>query len=287
MADQHNDNIPAVGNQITADVADIKENLEFHKDCFEALCDGWSNSATTNLRLKAVSLYNLFTMLTRPAFSKGSSAYTVDMTGGEYWCKDKFCYWDSALTTAAIGTPSADTWYYLYLDYSAITTNVEITNSEFAWSTTAPTWDNGYKQWLNSDDRCIFAVKTNGTPDDILDFTHDGTGLVFFDAGVEDRAIADLDTTWTNVTLSIPDFGAYRALIGIMCDTSSSTITLYWRPDGTSITGLPICRPAGAGEVRLATVQTSSSQIIEIKNSVSDATTAGVNTMGWYFPRGM
>ena len=44
MADQHNDNIPAVGNAIVEDIADIKENLEFHKDCIEKLCTGWSNA---------------------------------------------------------------------------------------------------------------------------------------------------------------------------------------------------------------------------------------------------
>ena len=49
MADQHNDNIPAVANTIAADIPDIKENLEWHKDCFEAICTGWSNTVTTDL----------------------------------------------------------------------------------------------------------------------------------------------------------------------------------------------------------------------------------------------
>jgi hypothetical protein len=49
MADQHNDNIPAVGNQISNDIPDIKENLEFHKDCFQNFCKGFSNSSATAL----------------------------------------------------------------------------------------------------------------------------------------------------------------------------------------------------------------------------------------------
>ena len=53
MADQHNDNIPALGNQISADVPDIKENLEFHKDVFEAITSGWSNTSTSDLKLVA------------------------------------------------------------------------------------------------------------------------------------------------------------------------------------------------------------------------------------------
>jgi len=51
MADQHNDNIPALTNSIAEDVVDIKENLEFHKDCFQALCEGWDNSSTAALKV--------------------------------------------------------------------------------------------------------------------------------------------------------------------------------------------------------------------------------------------
>lgn len=47
MADQHNDNIPALANQISADIPDIKENLEFHKDVFQQLFTTWSNTDAT------------------------------------------------------------------------------------------------------------------------------------------------------------------------------------------------------------------------------------------------
>jgi hypothetical protein len=49
MADQHNDNIPAVGNNIADDIPDIKENLEFHKDVLENFCKGWSNTDATHV----------------------------------------------------------------------------------------------------------------------------------------------------------------------------------------------------------------------------------------------
>lgn len=51
MADKHNENIPAVANTIVADVPKIKENLEFHKDCFEAIATGWSNTVATGLHV--------------------------------------------------------------------------------------------------------------------------------------------------------------------------------------------------------------------------------------------
>lgn len=48
MADQHNDNIPALGNLIASDIPDIKENLEWHKDCFQKVCNGFSNTSTSS-----------------------------------------------------------------------------------------------------------------------------------------------------------------------------------------------------------------------------------------------
>lgn len=289
MADQHNDNIPAVGNQITSDVVDIKENLEFHKDCFEKLCDGWSNTATTDLRLKAISLYNLFTHFFRAKFANGTTAYTLDMTGAEYWCKDKFCYWDSALTTLELTedyeTPDADTWYYLYLDYSEITTNVEITNTEFFWSSTAPTWDNGYKQWLNSDDRCIFAAMTNGTPDDFIDFLHDGNNFVFYASPYESRASSALTTTFTDVILDIPDFADYMAKVIFAQPDTAGQPDIFWRPDGTSIDGYNTYTNY-YGEVNPVDVLTNSSQTIEVKHA-SNGYSLSVNVLGWFFPRGM
>jgi len=52
-------------------------------------------------------------------YNGDTTAYTIKCKAAQYFCKDKLCYWTSELTTSAIGTPAADTWYYLYLDYSA------------------------------------------------------------------------------------------------------------------------------------------------------------------------
>ena len=57
MADIHNDNIPALGNTIAADIPDIKENLEFHKDAFQQITSGWSNSSVANLYLNFPGLW--------------------------------------------------------------------------------------------------------------------------------------------------------------------------------------------------------------------------------------
>lgn len=66
MADQFNDSIPAVTNQITEDVADIAESLGYLKDCFQKILGAtWSNTDTTGFKL-----------LTTVGFSDGTYAYT-------------------------------------------------------------------------------------------------------------------------------------------------------------------------------------------------------------------
>lgn len=49
MADQHNPDDPAVGNQIVADIVAIKETLEFHKDLFQSFMNKWSDTDATGM----------------------------------------------------------------------------------------------------------------------------------------------------------------------------------------------------------------------------------------------
>jgi len=130
-------------------------------------------------------------------YNGGATAYTIKVSGGKYWCKDKYCYWDSELTTGAIGSPASDDWFYLYLDYSAITSGTAITNSEFLWADTEPAFNHTYNGWYNGDDLCIFAVLCNSAPDNILDFYHDGGALVLFDNDINDYASGDPGTDWS------------------------------------------------------------------------------------------
>jgi len=49
MADQFNDSIPAVANQITEDVADIAETLGYIKDVFQNIVKTWNNTVATTI----------------------------------------------------------------------------------------------------------------------------------------------------------------------------------------------------------------------------------------------
>jgi len=59
MADQHNQNIPAMGNQISSDIPDIKENLEFHKDAFQLIFETWSDTDNSSANFdSSMSFYD-------------------------------------------------------------------------------------------------------------------------------------------------------------------------------------------------------------------------------------
>lgn len=224
-------------------------------------------------------------------YNGGTTAYTVKAKTAKYFCKEKYCFWTSELTTNAIGTPAANTLYYLYLDYSAITSGTAITSSELIWSTTAPSWNTIYRTWMNGDDRCIFSALTNGTPNNILEFFHDGGNKVLWADQIAELGDTDIDTTWIDVDIktSVPGFST-KAEMNFKIIYIDSTSAGYWRTnDQAGATGHVI----GYASVNVTQayntmdVITDSAQIIEVKMSASNDNQMGVRTSGWYFPVGM
>lgn len=190
--------------------------------------------------------------------------------------------------SSAIGTSQ---WMYIYLDDSAIVTagtNV-VTESEIVASTTAPTYSQTNHGWYNGDDRCIFAVYIDGSGD-IVEFFHDGGVAVFYADMVADLAHTDIDTTWTDVTLTIPGFST-RADVSSEQVYTATDDTFYWRTNGqTGTTGHNVTGSAQAGQsggTNTFPVITDSSQIIEVKCSASNASTVALWTENWYLPIGM
>ncbi len=90
MADQHNENIPAMGNQISADIPDIKENLEFHKDVFQQIGNNWSNTdATAYGFLKTIYVpASAMVALATNGASAGTYEYTTNDTIQQYYAFD-------------------------------------------------------------------------------------------------------------------------------------------------------------------------------------------------------
>lgn len=262
MAKTWNEGAPDLSNEISADVPDTEENMEF--------LSMWTKGR------RSVFTYN-----------GGTTAYTIKCKAASYYCKDKVCWWDAELTTTAIGTPGASDWYYLYLDNSAITSGIEITNSELLWSNTEPAWSDTYAGWYNGDDLCIFAVRTNSGPTNILEFFHDGDLVLFADSILDANGV-NPSTTWTDVTLTTPKF-ATRISATFSTVYVNASSQLEWRTNGqTGTVGHRIGLAAvGNNTIAETPVISDSSQKIEFHYNDTANNTVDVRTNGWFLPIGM
>ena len=129
MTDQHHDSTPAVGNQISADIPDIAENLGWFKDCFQKICNGFADASLTSFGFVDTIWVPASAMI--PTTTNGAAAglyeyatndlmrayYAFDTTTEEFVCFDvvmpegwnkgtikaKF-YWSSASGSSAADT---------------------------------------------------------------------------------------------------------------------------------------------------------------------------------------
>jgi hypothetical protein len=160
---------------------------------------------------------------------------------------------------------------------------------------------------MNSDDRCIFAVQTHpsGT-NNIYEFFHDGGNLVLYAdhlvAGQTaitdfDYTDIDVDTTWDDVYLPAPAFcSRILATAQLYMKNTAQQVSLSWRTNGqTGTTGHRIATvesydaSSNAYDYDVTTTDMicDSSQIVEVVNTISDASEVSVWVNGWYFPFGM
>jgi len=96
MADQWNANIPELANQISADIPDIKENLEFAKDIFENFINAWSNTDATAIypaywnRTALINTDSPYTMLAADIIMEvdaSSGAVEIDLVAAASYAK--------------------------------------------------------------------------------------------------------------------------------------------------------------------------------------------------------
>lgn len=224
-------------------------------------------------------------------YNGGATAYTIKCEPAVYWCKDKLCQWVTELTTTAIGSPIANTTYYLYLDYSEITHGTAIIAAKLIWSTTVPTWNDTYMGRYNGDDLCIMAVRTNSAPDNIWYFDHDGGDHIHNGVGTSDQGASDPGTDFsTEVTLTVPAFVRRAEVEFFMEFVDGAPGRGRWRnTDDTAGAGQNIgIVEAGVTRSTLITdVFCNAALKIDIAVTAGSNDKLGVNTWGWYFPVGM
>ncbi len=209
----------------------------------------------------------------------GAGTYNHEGTSGQ------MVYWDSELTYTFTALAASD-WSYLYIDNSAIIilgSNL-LTAAEFTDSITEPTFNPVKRGWYNGSDRCIFAVRTSGASA-ILEFFHDGNKVNFAD-GIENQAAIDIDDAFTDIgALIIPKF----TTLGIAAFTLSVANGFWdWRTNGQSgATGHRIGAAQVVNPHTTHEVITDSTQIIELKATVSDTAKIACTTEGWKFSNGI
>ena len=245
-------------------------------------------------------------LVIRPEFTYSSST-AIQIKSAVYHHEgttQQAVYWDSQLTftfgsggsNAASDNLAASKRFYLFLDDSAIVTKgtALLDNSCFIGKNednVTINWDNAKHGWYEAtatSDRCIMAVRTNGSSQ-LFTFWHDGGNRVLYDTPITDANEVDYDTTWTNLSLTAPSFATR---IGITARGWSSQDGAYalWRPGGSSSgNGNNLFYHQvdnGSGPIAHLDVF-APSQIIELKHSISDLSTISVYTNSWYFPAGM
>lgn len=203
---------------------------------------------------------------------------------------EQFVYWDSQLTLSG-SFGFANSWYYLYLDDSAIVTAGTdlLTASEFLFSSTGPTYSQANHGWYNGSDRCIFAVRTDATAD-ILEFYQE-SDLAFFADSITDYG-QDVDAAWEDVTLTIPTFCTEAEITFRLDNTGQGSVQgSYWRQNGqTGTLGHYVQGTDADGKSEdwsSFKVHTDTLGRIEVRNTGTQAHSIYIYTVGYYFPAGM
>lgn len=232
--------------------------------------------------------------LGRSIFSRASLTQVL-LTGGayqHYGTKTQILVVNSPITHT-ITTPGVSQFQYIYADDSAIVTSGKniLTASEIINSTTAPTYDPVKKGWYNGDDLCLFAVYID-SGGDVANFWHDGSDFVEYDDHIVDLNGVDIDTTFVDVTLTIPDFGDNaRALVAFwpIWSNNPGPQGVFYRKNGgnanTNYVGYFSTDSRYAFNSTRVTVD--STQKIEVKLGAANDDTLTIRTQGFYLPMGL
>ena len=263
-------------------------------------------SAGTTDQVLLSKLFGVFMQghVARSLFTWGS-ATTIKIGPGVYhlsgttnalvWINTEMTFTvGSGGSNASSSNASASAFHYIYIDDSAVETLIAgaapaLTNSESLNSTTAPTWSASKHGLYNSSDRCIGAIYFNSSSQ-VDEFFHSGD-YFSYNTRFPDLPATDIDTTWTDVTLSLPAF-VRRAEFTFQNDDGGAEGWSKWRTNGAAATvdGKYISRSSAAETPEVWTVHTvivDSNLKIEIKNDASNAAELAGYTNGWYFPEGM
>lgn len=191
--------------------------------------------------------------------------------------------------SAAMGN---NTWYYIYLDDSAIVTAASpiLTAACLLANTTAPVWSDTKMGFYNGEDRCIFALKTETSATTVVGWNHDGGDYVGYAGGIVTNINnTDVDDVWTDCTLVIPGFGENQKSMATVRTVGAGGGPQYWRKKGSSSAGhvVGVTNADATDCVNTVTVYSNKDKAIQVVQTASSTQTMYVYSDGYYLPTGM
>jgi hypothetical protein len=265
----------------------ITSNGSFYK----ATSEGWEAFQRTIDIFPGYMQRPLFTYISTTSIGIGTGRYHHNGTN------EAFLTWSSDLTYN-FGSMTASTWYYLYIDDSALGGSTTLTSSDLTHSTNEPSWDNTKGGWYRNDDRCIFAIRT----------TSSGTIRRFFHlndcihwADYIQIWNTNVSPSWTTLTFYAPNFcnnvhGTVWTKTG--SDVSDASQFAYWRVYGSTGSGFMVGRSnrdrsgSGSGQHYQREINTvahfrldESGKRIQLRHVHGNQMQVWQN--GWYLPLGM
>lgn len=286
-------------NRYTSDPSDstytIENGTQYYNTSTKKLRVYDSGSWTDVISASFTSASTPGAIFSRPVLSykDGDEVYISAFAIHHQGTTEQIVYSDSQITfqfgpsgsNSDSDTLANNDWFYLYLDDSAIVTagSASITASEIVALTEEPEWDDARHCWVrptDNKDRCIGAVYTDGSAN-VREFYQVSNYTHYIEEITTNISSTDIDTAWgTYVTLVAPKFAQkIRARV----DMSSTDKILYWRPYGSSnSTGQPI-----EWFSPFEDMISDDSQRVDLKASVSSATTFTIYTKGFFLPDGI
>jgi len=233
-------------------------------------------------------------MLVRPTFTRQASTVIV-ITGGiyhHYGASEQILIVTDVINytpnTSGIG------WWYIYIDDTDIQSNGNnlISGDDLYVSTTAPVKSyNARYHPTSTYDRCIFAYYNDQASVSIRDFYHDGGRYVEYWSTLGGMNFTDIDTSWTDVTVNMPDFGdnSQASVLFEGWRISNDGNHLYHRKNGSDSSGMRVGYvTTGVHRSQLSkTVTVDINQKIEVRMESSGGSKMAVSTMGFFLPMGM
>ncbi len=224
-------------------------------------------------------------------------AYMLYSSDGK---RDRVMYNDAELTfqfgsggsNASSDDLTASDIHYLSLDESVCKAqrSRKLTAGCFINHTAEPTFSDTKKQWLNGNDRNIWAIPTNSSSE-IFPFVQIGKNIYYFEhETTTDLVNADIDTSWLSYTANIPVFSQLAYFWFMWGGSVASAAYLFTKPTSFGTTEYSILTYIDGDTEHIsgnAHIVTDSNQSFDLKASASSTLMAYFQSSGFTLGGGL